>query len=128
MTKADRHDRVLQGLRKVCLGFPETVETLSFGHPTFHVVKKPFCVLEEYKGELSVCAKVGKQMQGVFLQDSRFYMTPYCGKHGWVSLRVGSGRLSWKEIGELCHESYRQVAPPKLLKSSNWSPSAPVAP
>ena len=47
-------------------------------------------------------------MQGVFLDDVRFYKTPYIGKHGWVSLKV-AGKLNWKEIAELAKGSYQLV-------------------
>jgi hypothetical protein len=46
---------------------------MTFGHPTFRVEKKMFAVLEEYKGELGICLKVGTLLQGVFLDDSRFF-------------------------------------------------------
>lgn len=106
MTPQQMTDR----LRKICLTWPETTETVTFGHPTFRVDGKTFCVFEEYKGEPSIVVKVGKAMQDVFLQDERFYRTPYVGKHGWVSLKT-SGRLNWREIKELIAGSYHLVAP-----------------
>jgi predicted DNA-binding protein (MmcQ/YjbR family) len=97
----------LKKLRKACLALPDTEEAVSFGHPTFRVRGgKIFAVLETYKGELGICVNVGKLMQGVFLDDPRFFRTPYIGKHGWVTLRVYAARLNWKEIGELVKESY----------------------
>jgi len=33
-------------------------------------------VLEEYKGELGICVKVEKELQGIFLDDSRFSVPP----------------------------------------------------
>jgi predicted DNA-binding protein (MmcQ/YjbR family) len=108
---------ILKKLRKVCLAFPEAEETVSFGHPTFRVHGgKIFAVLEAYKGELGVCVNVGKLLQGVFLDDPRFFRTPYIGKHGWVTLRVYAARLNWKEIRELVKESYLLAAPPPSKK------------
>ena len=69
---------------------------------------KTFSVLETYKGELSICVKVGKPMQPIFLQDSRFYRTPYVGQHGSVSLRANT-KLDWKEIAGLLEGSYELV-------------------
>ena len=89
--------KILAKLREICLAFPKTSETVTFGHPTFQVGTKTFTVLETYKGELSICVKVGKKMQPIFLEDSRFYRTPYVGQHGWVSLRANT-KLNWKEI------------------------------
>src|SRR6266852_2000603 len=80
-------EAVLRRLRKICLGLPGATETRTFGHPTFQIARKTFAVLEEYKGELGICFKVGELLQGVFLKDVRFFRTPYIGKHGWVTLR-----------------------------------------
>jgi predicted DNA-binding protein (MmcQ/YjbR family) len=104
--------KILINLRKICLALPKTSETSTFGHPTFQVATKTFSVLETYKGELSICVKVGKPMQAVFLEDSRFYRTPYVGQHGWVSLRANT-KLDWKEIEELVRGSYELVSEKK---------------
>ncbi|HXZ12991.1 MAG TPA: MmcQ/YjbR family DNA-binding protein [Candidatus Sulfotelmatobacter sp.] len=102
---------ILEKLRKVCLALPDTEECVSFGHPAFRVRGKIFAVLEEYKGELGICVKVGKELQGIFLNDSRFFRTPYIGQHGWVTLRVHAARLNWKEIADLVKASSILVAP-----------------
>jgi predicted DNA-binding protein (MmcQ/YjbR family) len=52
--------------------------------------------------------KVGKKMQPVFLEDDRFYRTPYVGQHGWVSLRANT-KLDWTEIRGLVEGSYQLV-------------------
>jgi predicted DNA-binding protein (MmcQ/YjbR family) len=101
-------DKILEKLRKICLALPNATETLTFGHPTFQVAQKTFCVLEQYKGELSMSFKVGKQAQPVFLKDDRFFRTPYVGQHGWVSLRA-VGKLNWEEIQQLAEGSYKLV-------------------
>ncbi|HKV03653.1 MAG TPA: MmcQ/YjbR family DNA-binding protein [Candidatus Acidoferrales bacterium] len=102
---------ILRKLRMICLGLPQAIETVTFGHPTFQIQKKTFAVLEEYKGELGICLKVGKILQGVFLSDPRFFRTPYIGKHGWVTLRAYAAPLNWKEVGGLVKGSYLLVAP-----------------
>ena len=94
-------EEVLRSMREICLALPEARETTTFGHPTFQVKGKTFVVLEEYKGELSICVAVGKLTQDLFLQDPRFYRTPYIGHRGWVSLKVHSAPLNWREIKEL---------------------------
>jgi predicted DNA-binding protein (MmcQ/YjbR family) len=110
---------ILKKLRKVCLRLPYAEETVSFGHPTFKVrAGKIFAVLETYKGELGICLNVGKLMQGIFLDDSRFFRTPYIGKHGWVTLRVYAARLNWSEIGELTRGSYLLAAPKPSKKQA----------
>ena len=93
---------VLKKLRKISLALPNTEETVSHGHPTFRVRGgKTFAVLETWKGELGICVNVGKLMQGMFLDDPRFFRTPYVGHHGWVTLRVNAAPLNWIEIREL---------------------------
>jgi hypothetical protein len=67
-------------LRKICLALDGVEETETFGHPTFRVSAKTFCVLDEYKGESAIAVKVGLPVQGVFLKDPRFYKTPYTGQ------------------------------------------------
>ena len=104
-------ERILKKLRKVCLAQPDAEETVTFGHPTFRVRQKTFAVLETYKGEFGICVNVGKLMQGMFLDDPRFFRTPYIGKHGWVTLRVYAASLDWKEIRELVRGSYLLSAP-----------------
>lgn len=103
-------EKVLKRLREICLALPAAEELRSWGHPTFRVAKKTFCVLEEYKGVLSIALKVGRRDQNLFLKDPRFYKTPYIGKFGWVSLRA-EGRLNWTEVKHLVRESHRLVAP-----------------
>jgi predicted DNA-binding protein (MmcQ/YjbR family) len=103
---------ILRKLREISLALPDAEETVSHGHPTFRLHgRKIFAVLETYKGELGICVNVGKLMQGMFLDDPRFFRTPYTGKHGWVTLRVHAARLNWKEIRELVKGSYLLVAP-----------------
>ncbi|MGA8768448.1 MAG: MmcQ/YjbR family DNA-binding protein [Candidatus Acidiferrales bacterium] len=112
---------ILKKLRKVCLALPDAEETVSFGHPTFRVHGgRIFTVLETYKGELGICINVGKLLQGIFLDDPRFFRTPYIGKHGWVTLRVYAASLDWKEIRELVRGSYLLSArqPSKRLRRS----------
>jgi predicted DNA-binding protein (MmcQ/YjbR family) len=113
---------ILDRVRKLCLALPETAETVTFGNPTFQVAGKTFVVLEEYKGELTLCFKVGKEVQGVFLKDARFFMTPYVGRYGWVSLRVRAAPLDWKEIAALAQGSYRLIAPKKPAARASRRP------
>jgi len=91
------------------MALPDATETVTFGHPTFQVRGKAFAVLEEYKGELSICINVGKIVRDVFLVDTRFYLTPYSGKHGWVSLKVYAAPLDCREIDELLRGSHELV-------------------
>jgi predicted DNA-binding protein (MmcQ/YjbR family) len=109
---------LLTKLRKICSLLPDVTETVSFGHPTFQVSGKTFAVFEQYKGEFGLALKVEKELQSVFLKDPRFYLTPYIGKHGWVTLRMNSKPADWKEVRELVRGSYGLVATERLARKS----------
>jgi predicted DNA-binding protein (MmcQ/YjbR family) len=100
-------------VRKICMALKAAEETNNFGHAWFRVKKKPFCLCHGTEAEPAIAFKVAKSEQGIFLEDPRFFKTPYIGQHGWVSLRVEC-RLDWEEIKELIHGSYRLVAPRSL--------------
>ena len=99
----------LTRLRKIISKLPDATETVSWGHPTFKVGDKTFAVFEQYKGEFGLAMKVEKELQSVFLKDSRFYLTPYIGKQGWVTLRMDGKPIRWNEIPDLLKASYRLV-------------------
>ena len=101
---------ILTRLRKICSRLPDTVETVSFGHPTFKIGGKTFAVFEQYKGEFGLAMKVEKELQHVFLKDQRFYSTPYIGKRGWVTLRMEGSPVDWGEVRELLRGSHRLIA------------------
>lgn len=109
-------EQILQRLRKVCLVLEGAEETGTFGHPTFRVNGKTFCVFEEYKCELGICVQVEQELQGLFLEDPRYFRTPYIGKHGWVTLRVFAARLNWSEVKQLVKGSYLLVCPKAARK------------
>ena len=110
VSSASSADQVLQRVRRICTNFPDFKETITFSHPTLQVRGKTFAVLEEYKGDLSLCIKVEKVVQDIFLSDARFYRTPYIGQHGWVSLKIHAAPPDWHEITELLTGSYQLVA------------------
>jgi predicted DNA-binding protein (MmcQ/YjbR family) len=101
---------ILARLRKICLGLDEATEIVAWGHPTFRVRNKIFAALSGPEGEApSISLKVGKSVQEIFLQDTRFFKTPYVGQHGWVSLRT-DGPLDWEEVTELVRGSYELIS------------------
>jgi predicted DNA-binding protein (MmcQ/YjbR family) len=110
---------LLTRLRKICSQLQDVTETVSFGHPTFQVGGKTFAVFERYKGELGLALKVEKELQQIFLKDPRFYMTPYIGKHGWVTLRMQTSRVNWKEVREMLRGSHRLLALNKVARKRN---------
>jgi len=100
---------MIDKLRKICLGLPEVTETVNFGHPFFRFKTKPFCVFHGTADEPAIAFKVMKSEQDIFLEDPRFFKTPYMHHNGWVSLHA-NGKLDWKEITELVKGSYELTA------------------
>ena len=106
---------MLARLRKIFDRLPGVTETVSFGHPTFQIEGKTFAVFEQYKGEFGLAMKIELALQHVFLKDPRFYLTPYIGKRGWVTLRMQTAPVDWKEVRELVKGSYRLVVGDRKL-------------
>jgi predicted DNA-binding protein (MmcQ/YjbR family) len=104
----------LERLREIRLKLPETEETVTFGNPTFRAGKKTFAVLEWYRGELSLAVKSTLIEQEMLVKDPRFYITPYIGHRGWVSLRV-TAATDWEMVQDLVLDSYRRVANKRML-------------
>jgi len=99
----------LKRIRSICLALPETMETTSFGHPTWKARRKIFAVFEKYRGDWSIALKADPGEQRALIEvDGRFYRTPYIGQHGWVSFRF-QGRVPWRRLGDLLREAHRLV-------------------
>ncbi len=109
-------EKLLVKLRAFCLALPETSETDSFGHPNFRAGKRTFAVYEHYKGRASLAVKLPRPDGQALLADPRFYVTPYSGNHGWVSLWVDSP-VSWTLVEDLVLKSYREVALRRMLSA-----------
>jgi predicted DNA-binding protein (MmcQ/YjbR family) len=117
--------QVLRRLRRLCVALPGTVETTSFGHPTFCVGDRIFLVLEPYRGRLCIVFKAEPlQQQALVEADRRYSVAPYIGRHGWVSL-VADGELDWHEVRRLVVGSHRLVStePGKHRRSQRSRPA-----
>jgi predicted DNA-binding protein (MmcQ/YjbR family) len=101
---------LLSRLRTLCLALARTTETLTWGHPTFKVAGKTFCVLEEYAGHLTMCFQLSPPDAEAALRDPLFFKAPYIGNRGWVSLIVDRPP-DWKKVRELMLQSYALNAP-----------------
>jgi hypothetical protein len=115
-------DSDLQRLRAVCLALPEVTERLSHGAPTWFVRGKQSFVtfwVDGHHGDhfphLWCAAPQGAQQELVESEPDRFFRPPYVGGRGWVGVRM-DGELDWVEIGRICEEAYRAVAPVRLVR------------
>ena len=108
--------KLLPRLRRICLRLPGTSETVSWGHPTFKAGGRTLCVLERYKGHLTICFKLPAGDAQAALRDTRFFKTPYVGHQGWVSLIVDT-QPDWGEVAALALKSFCETAPDELRRA-----------
>jgi hypothetical protein len=116
-------ERVLEKLREVCLGLPETSERLSHGAPTFFVRQKRafVMVMTDHHGDgrfaLWCAAPEGMQKMLVEADPERFFVPPYVGHRGWLGVRLDRG-LHWDEVVGIAEDAYAEVAPAKLVAAA----------
>jgi hypothetical protein len=120
----DDNDPLLGRVRSIALGFPEAVEKISHGRPTFSAPKM-FAV---YGGSQknpdgltilqphALLIRVDDSERPALHRDGRFFVPAYLGPYGWLGLDFDAGRPDWAEVAELIDASYRLQAPPRLLR------------
>ena len=119
MTKA----RILEAVRRICLGLPETSERPSHGAPTFFIRdKRSFAtVWDNHHGDgrfaLICAAPEGMQSVLVEADPDRFYVPPYVGHRGWIGVRL-DGAFDRDEIAGIIEDAYAEVAPPNLVAAA----------
>jgi len=113
-------DLALAKIRKICLSFPDTKETMTWGKPHFRVGEKIFAGYGEENGKHVVGFKLEMAHASIAV--------PYVGHKGWVSLETDSVK-DWDEVREMILESYRLIAPKKsLAKLHAAAPSSSKGP
>jgi predicted DNA-binding protein (MmcQ/YjbR family) len=109
------NDRALAKMRAICLSFPDTTETLTWGKPHFRVADKIFAGCGEEGGVCSIGFKLRMEHAAALIErDVRVKRAPYVGHKGWVSMDA-SEITDWQQIRELVAESYGLIAPKKSL-------------
>jgi predicted DNA-binding protein (MmcQ/YjbR family) len=104
-----RPDAVLEKFRGICLSLPGAAEVTKWGHQNFTVGKKIFAAYEKHKGEWAICFKAEPEHQRFLVDaDPRFYVSPYVGKHGWVSMKVAA-KIRWADVKRFVRGSYALV-------------------
>lgn len=106
----------LERLRHICLAFPEAEEKPFGGHtaPSFRVRDKLFVMTSEDGSTMSCKAPAGIQQALVQSDPGRYFVPRYTGAKGWVGARL-DGDPDWEEIAGLAEDSYRLIAPRKLV-------------
>jgi len=107
-------------VRTICQGLPEVTERLSHGAPTWFVRGKSFVTLwasghhaDDFP-HLWCAGLPGAQHELVTSEPARYFRPPYVGGRGWIGVRLDDA-VDWTQIGELCQDAYRAIAPPRLV-------------
>jgi predicted DNA-binding protein (MmcQ/YjbR family) len=119
MTSRSEDPRLIE-VTKICLELPDADRNYSGHHAAFSVRAKIFAYfLNDHHGDgiAAICCKVApwENKDLINIEPSKFYSPAYIGPKGWVGLRLDIGPIDWVEVTEFIVDSYRQVAPKKLL-------------
>jgi hypothetical protein len=111
----------LARLRRLCLALPEAHEVEAWGEPTFRVRNKLFAMYaaadnHHGAGRPAVWCKAAPGNQSLMVRGApgRFFVPPYVGPSGWVGVWLDRDP-DWAEVADLMRDSYRLIAPKKLL-------------
>lgn len=104
-------DAALDRLRTLCLAFPEAVEVVAWGRPTFRAGKKIFVTVgSSMDRPFTIVFKPDPEERRALIEDPRFFIPPYFGPAGWLAIDFDRPETDWSELAELVETSYRQVA------------------
>jgi predicted DNA-binding protein (MmcQ/YjbR family) len=107
----------LSQIRNYCLSLPRSEEVAPFGDPIWSVNGNWFAIYGSWQGRILLSVRVEPKMKDVFLKDSRFVVTPYLGRHSWVSLIIGESS-KWDEVRSMIDSSYHIAREHKPRKPS----------
>lgn len=117
----------LSRLRRICLALPQSKEVPAWGTSTFRCGKifAMYAHPDDHHGGgrhgVWLKAAPGNQRLMVADRPDRFFVPPYVGPSGWIGVWIDK-RPSWKEVAMLVEESWRLVAPGKVLKAFDTRP------
>jgi hypothetical protein len=123
------HDRLLQ----IVLRLPGAYEDRPWGSVHCKVAGKIFVGWGRHDdGEMGLGFRVDMELQSMLVaSDPRFKIAKYVGQYGGVDMRIGL-KPDWNEIEQFIVESYRIIAPRKLVKEldarGGSTPAAKLSP
>jgi predicted DNA-binding protein (MmcQ/YjbR family) len=98
--------------------YPEAAEVTAWGRPTFRAGKKIFLMAAaSIDRPDTMVFKPAADHRPAYLQDSRFFIPPYWGPHGWLAIDLDTTTTDWAEMAELIDASYREVALGRQVKA-----------
>jgi hypothetical protein len=120
----DDADPILARVRTIALAFPEAIEKISHGRPTFSAPKmfaiyggsqkNPGGPMIRYDHALLI--KVDDSERQALQRDARFFYPAYLGPYGWLGLDFDAAKIDWAEVKELVDASFRLQAPARLVR------------
>jgi hypothetical protein len=114
-TAPETCEAVIERIRTICLGLPETSERPSHGAPTFFVREKRafLMVMDNHHGDgrfaIWCAAPEGMQKMLVDADPDKFFVPPYVGHRGWLGVRLDRG-LDWEELAGIAEDAYAERA------------------
>lgn len=121
----DQHPRItidyaiMEALREICLEYPQAAEAEAFGTPTFQINRKNFAMVNKMDHRMSIWCKApaGAQEAYVRSEPEHYFRPPYLGPKGWIGAWVSPETSpDWEAIADIIDDSYRLVAPKRLVK------------
>jgi predicted DNA-binding protein (MmcQ/YjbR family) len=120
------HERLLAIVKSL----PGAYEDRPWGSVHCKVAEKIFVGWgQDDAGETRIGFKMDKELQGLLVaSDPRFTVAAYVGRHGWVDMKLGP-KPDWDEVEQFIVESYRRIAPKKLVNelAKSRPPASPPA-
>jgi hypothetical protein len=124
MTESHPHTEIdpaiMAPLREICLPYPEAAEAEAFGTPTFQIRRKNFAMVNYTDGRASVWCKAAPGVQEAMIaaEPDRYFRPPYLGPKGWIGawLSADATPPEWEAIADVIDDSYRLIAPKRLVK------------
>jgi predicted DNA-binding protein (MmcQ/YjbR family) len=101
----------MESLRKAALAYPDTHEDHPWGEIAIKVKGKVFVFMGADGFSVKLPKSGPKLLKKPFAEPTHYGL----GKHGWVSCHFEDGEVPMKEALAWIEESFRAVAPKKVL-------------
>ena len=108
-------------LDAICAALPEVVAEEAGRHARYAVRGRTVAwFMDDHHGDgrVSVCVKAAPGGAEALVAEAGpdlRWIPAYIGRHGWVACALDRPGVRWDEIAELVTESYRIVAPRRLV-------------
>ena len=127
MATADIRPDWLAQVRQIALALPEATEKETWDHPTFRIRDKIFAGIGVGDGATDHRLKAGElvtamsmkaapgEQESLLATGHPFFRPKYVGHRGWIGIVIDE-ETDWAEVEELVIDSYRTIAPKKLVR------------